>query len=124
VSPGALWNIKIDSVVLRSTIQYKLVESGCIVEISIYRTWNGHDTKTEPVIETSVSMFHQDWEWQLAKTTDVRDWDDHLTPLFSNGTTDKTGIAVFFEEVGEIQSDLSDACRSFFDNLEEVSTSA
>ena len=76
------------------------------------------------MIETSVSMFHQDWEWQLAETTSARYWDDHLTSLFRNGTEDKTGMAVFVEEVGEIQSDLSDACRKFFEELEEVSTRA
>jgi len=68
-------------------------------------------------------MFRQDWEWQLAEKTDVRDWDHHLNPLFDNGTSDN-GIVVFFGQVGEIQSDLSDACRSFFENLKEISTSA
>jgi len=124
VLPGAPYSIHIDSVVLRSTIQYRIIDSGCVVEISIYRRWQGRNTNIEPVVETSVSMFHQDWEWQLAETTDVRDWDEFLTPLFSNGTTDKTGIEQFFHEVGEIQSDLSDACRNTFDTCEWLATSA
>lgn len=116
------YGIDIKSVVLRSTFQYKLVESGCIVEISIYRTWEGRDTRGEPTVETSVSMFHESWKWHLDATNEKRDWDAYLTPLFSNGTNDKNGIEAFFSEVGEIQSDLSDACRKYFDELEPVST--
>jgi len=126
VRPGAPYNIQINSIILRSTIQYRIIDSGSVVEISIYRTWQGRNTKIEPVVETSVSMFHQDWEWQLAETTDVRDWegDEFLSPLFSNGTRDKTGIEQFFHEVGEIQSDLSDVCRNMFDTCEWLATSA
>jgi len=124
VSPGLPYDIKVNLVVLRSTIQYQLIESGSIVEITIYRTWNGRNTAAQPMIEASVSMFHQDWEWQLDGSETVRNWDKHLTPLFSNSTPTRTGIQSFLEEVDQIQGYLSDSCKPFFENLKEAPKSA
>lgn len=123
VSPTPHYGLKPDSVVSRSTIQYQLIESGSIVEITIYRIWNSPsttsppNTASPPTIRASVSMFHQDWEWQLDGSESVREWGEHLTPLFSNPTPTRTGMQSFLEDVDQIQGYLSECCKPFFENL-------
>ena len=56
---------EVTSVVVRSVIQYMLEGSGYIVEIAIYREWTGRNTSLEPELKASVSMFHQEWNWQM-----------------------------------------------------------
>jgi hypothetical protein len=89
---------------MRSVIQYALQNSGFVVELSFYRTWYGPDTKPEPQIAASISMFHPQWDWQMESmenSTAGRNWKRGLSNFFENG------FDAFFNEVQEIQELLS-----------------
>ncbi|KAL2062999.1 hypothetical protein VTL71DRAFT_6071 [Oculimacula yallundae] len=76
----------ITSIVVRSDIQYKLFESGFVVELSIFREWFGSTTSGEPTMSTSVSMFHPTWETELESienTLRVRNFGPGLVNLFN-----------------------------------------
>lgn len=107
----------IDNVVVKSVIQYKMKDSGYIVEIAIYRTWNGSATAVEPVVEASVSMFHPEWEFameSIERTTRVRDFGGPgLKHLFPDSEPVSpvmtTGMELFFEEIMAVQALLVEA---------------
>jgi hypothetical protein len=108
VKPHATSQIRIDKVVVRSDIRYKLQDSGYIVEIAIFRSWAGTtSTRGEPVIEASVSMFHPLWdEWMesIENTSRFRDFGgSDLNNLFPS-SPDWTGMEMFFRETTAVQS--------------------
>ncbi|KAI9051232.1 hypothetical protein LZ554_005333 [Drepanopeziza brunnea f. sp. 'monogermtubi'] len=108
VKPRATSQIRIDKVVVRSDILYKLRDSGYIVEIAIYRSWAGTtSTRGEPVMEASVSMFHPLWdEWMesIENTSRFRDFGGSgLNNLFPS-SPDWTGMEMFFRETTAVQS--------------------
>lgn len=78
VTPTAPWGVYITKTVVRSVIQYKVRESGYIIEIAIYRTWEGEKTSDEPKMESSVSIYHPYWDDEMesieSKATEVRQW--------------------------------------------------
>ncbi|RDL42028.1 uncharacterized protein BP5553_02007 [Venustampulla echinocandica] len=114
------WDIAVDTVVVRSTIRFRMRDSGYIVEIAIYREWCGRDTATEPDVQASVSMFHPDWDVEmesLENTTRMRNWDAQLRQLFNNGTESTHGVQGFVGQVETIRGYLSDASREFFESL-------
>ena len=106
VHPDPRYNpeLQITKLVMRSVIQYALQNSGFVVELSFYRTWYGLDTKLEPQIAASISMFHPQWDWQMESmenSTAGRNWKRGLSNFFENG------FDAFFNEVQEIQDLLS-----------------
>ncbi|KAH8775846.1 hypothetical protein BGZ57DRAFT_365462 [Hyaloscypha finlandica] len=106
VHPDPRYNpeLQITKLVMRSVIQYALQNSGFVVELSFYRTWYGPDTKPEPQIAASISMFHPQWDWQMESmenSTAGRNWKRGLSNFFENG------FDAFFNEVQEIQDLLS-----------------
>lgn len=101
------------TVVVRSVYQYLLKDSGYIVEIAVYREWNGYNTKAQPKMLSGVSMFHPVWDAEMGSienTTFSRNWDPQLNCFFGQGQNG--GIQKFLEDVVLIQGLLSDAARA------------
>jgi hypothetical protein len=110
----------VDSVMVRSTIRYKFVKSGYVVEIGVYRRWPGSSTKPEPQVRSGVSMYHPVWDSAMKSiegTTEIRDWDQELTQFFNNGEDATHGIEHFLTEIDFIRGYLSEASTDFFRNL-------
>lgn len=105
--------VKIDSVVLRSSIQYKTRDSGYIVDISIYRSWEGGDLTGIPEMKSGMSFYHPSWESateNIEKSSFDRGWDSSLSHFFDNGfTPESRGIKTFRTEVEIVQGFLSAA---------------
>lgn len=118
VEPVAPFSNRIDSVVVRSVIQFKLITSGYIVEIAIYRSWEGNNTKVKPEMEASVSLYHPSWDTALeniVKTSAMRDWagDATLAQFYNNSATDEgCGVEAFRDAVEIIQELLSSVQKS------------
>ncbi|KAL5315570.1 hypothetical protein ACEPPN_016438 [Leptodophora sp. 'Broadleaf-Isolate-01'] len=102
----------IQSIVVRSVIQYKFLDSGFFVELAIFREWLGANTMGEPTMKASVSMFHPEWDTHMESiehTTRIRDFGTGLTNLF-NYQTD--WLIPFFDEVAFTQGLLVDVARA------------
>ena len=113
VSVYAPKDIDIDRVVVRSVAQYKTQDSGYVVEIAIYRRW-GRSMRADPVMESSVSMFHPNWDLEMESienTTKERAWDCRLRNFFEPGSGRENGLEHFLLEVQNIQGFLSAANR-------------
>lgn len=105
-------DFNITSVVVRSVIQYKLINSGFFVEVSIFREWIGDRMRGQPTMKTSVSMFHPEWDTQMESiehTTRVRDFGPGLVHLF-NGQT--AWLEPFLDEVAFTQGLLVDVATA------------
>ena len=90
-------------------------ESGYCVETSIYREWDGNNTKREPTILAGVSLFHSDWDSEMESiegTTKERKWDRELSTFFRPSRAPADGLAEFLDAVRQIQGLLSDASKS------------
>lgn len=114
VSPSTQYGLDVRNVVVRSVYQYMLKETGYIVEIAVYREWDGCNTAKEPKMLSSVSMFHPVWDGQMDSieyTTKERDWDRQLRCFFE-GPDQNGGIPKFMEDVILIQGLLTDAARA------------
>lgn len=113
VSPGPRcpYGVIISKVVVRSVIHYLVRDSGYIIEIAIYRTWEGDNTSEEPKMASSVSLYHPSWDLtteSIEMTTKVRGWDKSLSHFFDNG--DRVGgLQTLMDEIGTIQGFLSAA---------------
>jgi hypothetical protein len=114
ISPKVVYGLDVRIVVVRSVYQYLLRDSGYIVEIAVYREWNGYNTAGEPKMLSSVSMFHPVWDDQMdsiENTTRERNWDPQLNCLFER-KDQGGGIRKFMEDVVLIQGLLSDSARA------------
>ncbi|PBP20676.1 hypothetical protein BUE80_DR008580 [Diplocarpon rosae] len=112
VNPYSTSELRITGVVVKSVIQYKIVDSGHVVEIALYREWSGTATKEVPSMEASVSLFHPDWdEWMesIENTTRSRKFGDRLCNLFHDGTPGQGSMQTFFEKMTMVQGLLVDA---------------
>lgn len=103
--PGITPKIKssgpVNYLAVRSVYSYKFGTLGYIVEIAVYREWVNGDMAEEPKIESSMSMYHPEWDWQMAKvfnTSKVREWDPQLNCFFGQ-ECDKGGISNFLNEI-------------------------
>jgi hypothetical protein len=110
VHPDPRYNpeLQITKLVMRSVIQYALQNSGFVVELSFYRTWYGPDTKPEPQIAASISVFHPQWDMEMESmenSTAGRNWKRGLNNFFENG------FEAFLSEVQEIQQLVSIAAN-------------
>jgi hypothetical protein len=109
--------LRITKVAVRSVIQFALQSSGFLIEIALHRTWPGPDTKWEPAVNATVSMFHPQWDLDtlsIENTTDERGWDPQLNNFFCNGAEEEgNGFENFLADVQTIQGFLSDATKDF-----------
>jgi hypothetical protein len=118
VHPTAPPSYQIKYIIVRSTYQYKFTMSGYIVEIAIYRKWEGHSTQGTPKLEAGVILYHPAWESALEDISRLpagRHWisDAKLTPFYDNGIgAENCGIGAFREAVGTIRDLLSSVQRS------------
>ncbi|KAF4634051.1 hypothetical protein G7Y89_g4051 [Cudoniella acicularis] len=106
ITPQGPWGIEVETVVLRSVIKYRLKNSGYVIEICVYRSWQRRDTAGEPTVQASVSMYHGAWDDETVSiegTTNVRNWDANLSQFFNEGTEETHGIEGFLREVTVIQ---------------------
>jgi hypothetical protein len=113
VAPRFTNGLDVRTVVVRSVYQYLLRDSGYIVEIAVYREWNGYNTTGEPKMLSSVSMFHPIWDDHMnsiENTSSEREWDPELNCFFVQDQSG--GIPKFMEDVVLIQALLSDAARA------------
>lgn len=83
--------VSVSSLVIKSVYEYVFVESQYIVEITVYRSWDVgtklEDVKqldgtfrkrvvwgykrTEPQVQTSVSLYHSVWDYQTCRCCDL-----------------------------------------------------
>ena len=54
--------VVVDKVLVRSALQYKLLNTSYIAEVAIYNGWNSNDTRQVPVTSCGVSLYHKDWD--------------------------------------------------------------
>jgi hypothetical protein len=91
----------IEYAIVRSVYAYCLKPSKYTVEIAVYRTWPKGNMTVEPIIESSMSMFHKVWEYQMDEcyyTSTGRKWDPQLKCFFEElGQTG--GISQLFEDI-------------------------
>jgi hypothetical protein len=108
----------IKEVVVKSVVEYKLVNTDYVLELTLFRTWIGSDTTRDPVLSTAVAMYHNDWDDEMGRltpTTGDRIWARPLKTFFGKGVGfDETdigtkGVERFIAEVEAIQGLLADA---------------
>jgi hypothetical protein len=121
VSPKIPSGCVVGSVVLRSVFQYMWTSSGNVIEVSIYRVWDGCNTSSEPKINASLSAFNPRWDLEMASvenTTSIRDWDRQLKNFFGEGGEKRheeggnRGLARLLDEIEIIQGFLKDATEN------------
>lgn len=108
----------VTGVVVRSAVQYKMKDSDYIVEISIYRSWQGKYTTLPPKMAASVCMFRKTWDNEMEsiqKTVKTRKWNKNLEnfigvkpPLEGKTPSQKSSLEDFIDEVQTIQGLLAD----------------
>jgi len=109
VQPIAPPSYTIHRIVVRSVYQFKFSSSGYIVEVAVYREWEGHNTQSTPKLAAGVSLYHPAWEPALediSKLPDSREWasDATLAPFYNNGIdTESCGIEAFREAIENVQ---------------------
>jgi hypothetical protein len=54
--------VVVDKVLVRSALQYKLLNTSYIAEVAVYHGWNSSDTKQVPVTSCGISLYHKDWD--------------------------------------------------------------
>lgn len=90
------------------------IDTDNVVEIAIYREWDGWNTIAEPAMQASVSMFNSAWDSEMESienSTLERKWDRQLHNLFGKEDVShkNTGIQGLMAEVVEVQRLLSEA---------------
>lgn len=111
----------VENAVIRSVYSYEFGASNYIVEIAVYRTWPKGNMAVEPKIESSMSMFHKVWEWQMEDrfhTSSGRNWDPQLKCFFEDQDTQPEGMPGFQKAVKFLVSNcgspsLKNKVRSF-----------
>jgi len=110
----------VSSVVLKSVSQYKILPGGYTIDMTIYREWNGYKTtmfengekiNIDPKIKTSVSMWHPNWENEMASneaTIREREWDRELANFFPSG-----GLSSFIDDVQLVHGMLAASAKDF-----------
>jgi len=72
ITPRQSLDLGIDEVHIRSVYEYVFTESQYIIEIAIYRSWQGCQVvDRQPQIQTSVSMYHRVWDEETGKILEV-----------------------------------------------------
>ncbi|RKF60113.1 hypothetical protein OnM2_054015 [Erysiphe neolycopersici] len=106
IAPRPSHFVFISSVIVRSIIQYRMINTGYVIEIAIYREWKGAVTKGEPEIFCSISMFDPCWDDEtrdLTTKTYGRDWKNDLSNFFVKSDQDCTGLEHLIAHIHKIQ---------------------
>ncbi|KAG9248740.1 hypothetical protein BJ878DRAFT_538079 [Calycina marina] len=127
-------DVPVSSLVMKSVYEYIFAESQYIIEVAVYRSWDVttkivHPVRnktskfegtriwdykrTEPEVQTSVSMYHSVWDWETASIeheTSERGWDKELKCFFRE-KYQVGGMKRFMEEIAFVQTMLVDAQR-------------
>jgi hypothetical protein len=94
--------LQINKLVMRSASQYAFQSSGYVVEITLDRTWDGPDTRSDPRMVASVSLFHPQWDWEMESmeySTQERKWKSDLSNFFENGFEDFFAAIQFVQDL-------------------------
>ncbi|KAF8867265.1 hypothetical protein BDZ45DRAFT_8484 [Acephala macrosclerotiorum] len=107
------------AVVVKSVIQFAVIENDLVVEMAVYRRFLGPGM--EPEMSVGVSMYKHLWDSthmrSLHGTTENRSWEDPLKTFFgyshANGEVidGSKGVEKFLAEVETIQGFLADAIK-------------
>ena len=127
ITPYQSHNLRIDEVHIRSVYEYVFTGSQYIIEIAIYRSWQGCEVVgRNPKIQTSVSLYHRVWDEEtgttlrrferlelisavsIENTTNERSWDRDLKCFFER-KYQIGGIQGFLDHVVSIQDMLVNA---------------
>jgi len=130
ITPRQSLNLGIDEVHIRSVYEYVFTQSQYVIEIAIYRSWQGCDVVgRDPEIQTSVSLYHRVWDEEtgqghpvnlnsmkltsavsIENTTHDRSWDRDLKCFFEQ-KYQIGGIEGFLDHVVFIQDMLVNAAK-------------
>ncbi|CZR61112.1 uncharacterized protein PAC_11008 [Phialocephala subalpina] len=115
--PGS--GMKITAVVIKSVIQYAVIENDYVVEIAVYRRFLGPEM--EPEMSVGVSMYQKLWDSDEMRSlhgpNETRSWEDPLKAFFGHGFAKgevidgSKGVEKFLTEVETIQGFLVDAVK-------------
>lgn len=92
--------IVVDNVLVRSTLQYKLINTSYIAQVAVYHGWNSSDAKQALVPNCGISLYHKDWDLLMTpdegiecpKPLDIRS-------LFPDESCADDGISSFLAHV-------------------------
>lgn len=118
VKPIPCSGATIKEVVVKSVIEYALNETDYVVELTLFRSWLGSDTRGDPILSTGVAMYHKDWDDEMGRLTATagdRSWAEPLKTFFGKGfekdelDIGSNGIERFIAEIEMIQDLLVEA---------------
>ena len=119
VKPVLGSGMKITAVVIKSVIQYAVIENDYVVEIAVYRRFLGPEM--EPEMSVGVSMYQKLWDSDEMRSlhgpNETRSWEDPLKAFFGHGFAKgevidgSKGVEKFLAEVETIQGFLVDAVK-------------
>lgn len=113
INPIARIGIMVTKLLIKTTFEYALVDSGYIVEISVYRE-RVNFLKQDVDISVGFSIYHPDWDVsmkELHSTSDTRPWDNPLKEFFNHNPSQ--GVDTFFCIVEKVQGLLADAISQY-----------
>jgi hypothetical protein len=97
--------VDVDNVLVRSTLQYKLLNTSYIAQVAVYHRWNSSDTKYAPVTNCGISLYHKDWDLLMTPEEGIecpKALD--ITSLFPDESCAKDGISSFLAHVQTLRS--------------------
>jgi hypothetical protein len=103
VPPG----VTVDNTWIKSIIRYRIMDTSYILEASVYRRWQGPDTKKEPSVLCGVSVYNKEWDILMSPEESViqgRNWAIGLNELFPNAAGPNSGFSDFISKIKIVQS--------------------
>ena len=103
VPPG----ITVDNTLIKSVIRYRIIDTSYILEATIYRRWQGSNTKNEPSVLSGVSVYNREWDILMSQEESViRDHNSTmgLNELFPSDSGPSSGFSDFVSKIKTIQS--------------------
>jgi hypothetical protein len=100
--------VVVDSVQVKSALQYKLQHTSYIAEVTVHHGWNNSNTGLEPEISCSVSLYHKDWDLLMASGDGVeRPTALAVDSLFPDESRSGNGISSFLTHIQTLQGLIS-----------------
>jgi hypothetical protein len=98
--------VAIDNTCVKSITRYRLRDTSYILEASIYRRWDGADTKSPPSVLCGVSLYNKEWDFIMGPegVIEDREWNVGLAELFPSDTGPDNGFSDFLSKVKTVQS--------------------